>query len=519
LLQVGAPVQERPLLTVVPSQVTIGAVIAVPAVPDEGTLAQVSTEATVNVPLQVAVLPLQSPELADTDTPLYVPAVGLLQVGAPVQLRPLLIVVPLQVTVGAVIAVPAMPVEGIAEQASTEDTVNVPLQVADFPLQFPELADTDTLLYVPAEGLFQAGAPVQLRPLLTVVPSQVTVGAVIAVLTMPEVGTVAQESTEATVNVPLHVAVLPLQFPELADTDTLLYVPAAGVLQFGAPVQLRPLLTVVPLQVTVGAVIAAPAVPVAGTLEQASTEATVNVPQLAVLVLPPQFAVADTLYVAAAGLAQFGAFVQVMLLVTVLVPHLTVGCVTAVPVTPVIGIPVQVSSSTEGAAPTVNVPLQVAVFPLQSPELADTDMLLCVPTTGLLQFGAPVQLRPLLSAVPLQVTVGAVIVAPAIPVDGTAEQASTEPTVNEPPQVAVLPLQFPELADTDMPLYVPAIGLFQFGAPVQLRPLLSAVPSQVTAGAVIAVPVVPVEGTVAQANTEPTVNLPPQVVVMPLHSP
>ena len=142
--------------------------------------------------------------------------------------------------------------------------------------------------------------------------------------------------------------------------------PAAGLLQFGAPVQLRPLLTVVPLQVTVGAVIAVPAVPDDGTVAQTSTEATVNVPQLAVCCLPPQFAVADTLYVPAAGLFQLGAPAQLMPLATVLIPHLTVGCVTAVPVAPVIGIPVQVSSSAEGASPTVNVPPQLAVLPLHS---------------------------------------------------------------------------------------------------------------------------------------------------------
>jgi hypothetical protein len=112
-----------------------------------------------------------------------------------------------------------MPDEGIAEQASTEDTVNVPLQVADFPLHSPELADTDILLYVPAAGVVQFGAFFQLIPLLTAVPLQVTIGAVIAVPAMPDVGTLAQASTEATDNVPLQVAVLPLQSPEFADTD------------------------------------------------------------------------------------------------------------------------------------------------------------------------------------------------------------------------------------------------------------------------------------------------------------
>jgi len=50
-----------------------------------------------------------------------------------------------------------------------------------------------------------------------------------------------------------------------------------------------------------------------------------------------------------------------------LVPHLTVGLVIAVPATPVIGIPMQVSSSAEGAAITVNAPLQLAVLPPHSP--------------------------------------------------------------------------------------------------------------------------------------------------------
>jgi hypothetical protein len=125
--------------------------------------------------------------------------------------------------------------------------------------------------------------------------------------------------------------------------------------------------TVLPSQVTVGAVIAMPAVPDDGTVAQASTEATVNVPQLAVCCLPPQFAVADTLYAEAVGLSQSGAFAHAMPLVIVLIPHLTVGCVMAVPAIPVIGIPVQVSSSADGAAITVNVPLQLAVLPLHSP--------------------------------------------------------------------------------------------------------------------------------------------------------
>jgi hypothetical protein len=48
---------------------------------------------------------------------LYVPIAGLFQFGAPVQSRPPLIVVPLQVTTGGIIVVFTMPVEGTAVQA------------------------------------------------------------------------------------------------------------------------------------------------------------------------------------------------------------------------------------------------------------------------------------------------------------------------------------------------------------------------------------------------------------------
>jgi len=47
-----------------------------------------------------------------------------------------------------------------------------------------------------------------------------------------------------------------------------------------------------------------------------------------------------------------------------------------------------------------------------------------VPATGLLQFGAPAQLIPLLTGVPLQVTIGTVIAVPAVPNEGTVAQAS-----------------------------------------------------------------------------------------------
>jgi hypothetical protein len=124
--------------------------------------------------------------------------------------------------------------------------------------------------------------------------------------------------------------------------------------------------SVVEPQVTAGAVTAVPAVTVAGDgLPQASFGLTVNEPQLAVLLLPPQFAVAETVYVLAVGLFHVGAPAQVMPVVTVVLPHLTVGCVIAVPATPVGAKPVQASWSVDGAAVTVNVPQLTVLFPPQ----------------------------------------------------------------------------------------------------------------------------------------------------------
>jgi hypothetical protein len=106
--------------------------------------------------------------------------------------------------------------------------------------------------------------------------------------------------------------------------------------------------------------------------------------------------------------------------------------------------PVQVSSSAEGASTNVNVPLQVADLPLQFPELADTDMPLYVPISGLSQSGALIQSKPLLISTPLQATVGGVIVMPVIPVEGTAAQVSVYATESDsllelPPKSLPLP--------------------------------------------------------------------------------
>jgi hypothetical protein len=50
----------------------------------------------------------------------------------------------------------------------------------------------------------------------------------------------------------------------------LLCVLSAGLFQFGAPSQSRPMLTTIPLQVTTGGIIAMPSIPVEGTAAQAS---------------------------------------------------------------------------------------------------------------------------------------------------------------------------------------------------------------------------------------------------------
>jgi len=96
-------------------------------------------------------------------------------------------------------AVPAVTVVLIFAQLNVGLlTVNVPLQEACIPLQAPVFGVALTLLYVPAAGLLQVGALVQLMLLLlTVLPLQVTVGGVIAVPAVPELGTLAQEIVDA----------------------------------------------------------------------------------------------------------------------------------------------------------------------------------------------------------------------------------------------------------------------------------------------------------------------------------
>jgi len=161
---------------------------------------------------------------------------------------------------------------------------------------------------------------------------------------------------------------------------------------------------------------------------------TTNVPQFAILLLPPQLAVAVTAYVFSTGLVQLNVVGAQIISVTVVVPHLTVGFVRGVPATTGVVIAVHVSSSAGGTGSTINSPVQVAVMPLQTPEVAFAFMLVYVFATGLVQFGVlavfavpDVQVRLAGSTVvpSLQVTAGGVIAVPAMPDEGTAAQVST----------------------------------------------------------------------------------------------
>ena len=77
--------------------------------------------------------------------------------------------------------------------------------------------------------------------------------------------------TGFTVNVPLQFAVKPLDVPQVAVAFMALYVPDAGLLQFGAFAdQLMPVAVSPFLQVKTGGVIATPETPLAGMEPQAS---------------------------------------------------------------------------------------------------------------------------------------------------------------------------------------------------------------------------------------------------------
>jgi len=102
-------------------------------------------------------------------------------------------------------------------------TANVPLQIADLPPQFPELADTDTSVYIPASGAGQIGAPIHVRlvavtdvPLL---PTQVTVGGVIVESATPIAGTVPQLSVYVIELLLGRGIVLELEFKIVLELD------------------------------------------------------------------------------------------------------------------------------------------------------------------------------------------------------------------------------------------------------------------------------------------------------------
>ena len=114
-------------------------------------------------------------------------------------------------------------------------------------------------------------AGVHASPAVTVLPLQVTAGAgVIAVPTVPVVTVIVQASVGGeTVTLP-HPTAMPLQTPELALTLTGTLPTVVGIRFAG--VHVRPAVTAVPLQVTVGSgEIATPTVPVVAVIAQART--------------------------------------------------------------------------------------------------------------------------------------------------------------------------------------------------------------------------------------------------------
>jgi hypothetical protein len=137
-----------------------------------------------------------------------------------------------------------------------------------------------------------------------------------------------------------------------------------------------------------------PAITVAGVgLPQVSLGLTTIVPQLAVVLLPPQLAFAVTLKEPATGLVQAGSPVKVA--VTALLLQRTVGWVIAVPAIPVAAKPVQVSWLVVGVLTTM-LPQETVLLPPQF-AVADTLYVLAV---GLFQVGAPAKVA-LATLVPL----------------------------------------------------------------------------------------------------------------------
>jgi hypothetical protein len=151
---------------------------------------------------------------------------------------------------------------------------------------------------------------------------------------------------------------------------------------------------------------------------------------------------------------------------------------------------------------TFNEPEQLAVKPLDVPQVAVTPILLYVPCTGLLQFGAFADQAISVAIFPLlQVKAGGATATSESPLSRTEPQVSVAVTVSEPLQLAVKPLDVPQVAVTPILLYVPCTGLLQFGAFADqaisdgVFPLL-----QVKAGGVISAPSYPEPGTLPQVS-------------------
>jgi hypothetical protein len=205
----------------------------------------------------------------------------------------------LQASAGLFIAAPSNPVVLAMLQEIIDRTANVPEQLAFRPFDVPQAAVTFILLYVPVAGLLQLGALVDqaisdgVFPLL-----QVKTGEVISKPENPFAGTEPQASVAGlTFNEPLQLAVKPLEVPQVAVALIPLYVPVAGLLQFGAPADQAISVAVLPLlQVKAGGVISAPSYTEAGTLPQVSVAGlTFNVPQETAGEIPcPQSASANT---------------------------------------------------------------------------------------------------------------------------------------------------------------------------------------------------------------------------------
>ncbi len=286
---------------------------------------------------------------------------------------------------------------------------NEPPQLAAKPLDVPQSAVTFIPLYVPCAGLLQLGAFVQVT-LVAVFPLlQVKAGGVIAIPDIPLIGTLPQVSVaELTVNVP-QLAVKLLDLPQSAVAP-ILYVPSAGLLQFGIFDDHAILVGCFPLlQVKVGGVIATSEIPLDIELHVSEAELTVNAPQLAVkLVATSQFAIAlILLYAPGAGLLQLGAFNDHAILLGVFpLLQIKTGGVIATSEIPLTGIEPQVS-----AAETINMPEQEATKLVAEPQFAIALILLYVPGAGLLQSmeGSPNQFTPLAVSPLLQVKAGEVI--------------------------------------------------------------------------------------------------------------